>query len=105
MLAYATRLFDDAVREILHNRRLSSDLPIVPARYIYVETREIGQDRAYDYSSISLVTEEPHGRRTETLVQFARLFHEHAITLGSAYAIKCQVYILVYERIRTHAWV
>lgn len=105
MLAYAARLFDDAVREILRNRRLSSDLAIVPARYIYVETHEIGQDRVYDYSSISLVTEEPHGRRTETLVQFARFFHEHAIVLGSAYAIKFQVHVLVHERIRTHAWV
>jgi hypothetical protein len=105
MFAYAAHIFDQAVRPLVHSARSMSDTSVMPARYVFVQTHEIGQDKAHDFSSIAIVKETAGGRNVVKLVSFNRIFHEHALVLAAAYALKHSVEIVIYEKVQTYAWV
>jgi len=105
MFAYAAHVFDQAVRALALSARDVSETSVMPARYVFVQTNEIGQDRAYDFSSVSLVREGIVDRDVVSLVSSERIFYEHALALAAAYAFKSGVEVILFEKIRTHAWV
>ncbi len=85
---YATTLFDTQVREIATSARERTAHSILPARYVLAATEEIGQDRANDVSHVVIVREIPGAAPVlREVVTNARIFHEHAVALASAYAI------------------
>jgi len=105
LYAYAAHVFDEAARHLIEHSMDRALSTIIPSRYIWVETHEIGQDRAYDFSMIRLVQESPSGPEIVDLVRPERIFHEHALALAAAYALKYKVDIVMYDRILTYAWV
>ena len=105
LYAYAAHVFDEAARNLIEHSMDRALSTIIPSRYIWVETHEIGQDRAYDFSIIRLVQESPSGPEIVDLVRPERIFHEHALALAAAYALKHKVDIVMYDRILTYAWV
>ena len=105
VFAYAAYLFDKAAHDLIACAVSRSASSVMPARYIGVETHEIGQDQAYDFSSIRLVRETHGGSDVLELVQAERIFHEHALALAAAYALRYEVGVVMYDRILTYAWV
>jgi hypothetical protein len=105
LLQYAAFRFDELVREIISKARDVVEVSIVPTRYVFVETHEIGRDRANDFSSITLRTETLSGTNDEQCVRFQRIFHEHALAVGAAYAVKHGVHVILFQRVRTYAWI
>ena len=78
---------------------------ILPASYILVTTEEIGQDKANDVSHIAAIRERLDSEPDEREILFdARIFHEHAVTLGSAYAIANRIECVLWTKNRTYAW-
>jgi len=85
---FACEIMSDRCR---HLASQASDLPEVIAlanRYILVHTTEIGSDKAYDFSSILLISDIPGFESEEILVKNQRIFFEHALCLGASYAVK-----------------
>lgn len=105
LFAYAAHVFDEAAHDLIARAISRSASSIMPARYIWVETHEIGQNRAYDFSSIRLVRETYGWPNVLELVKSERIFHEHALALAAAYALRYKVDIVMYDRILTYAWV
>jgi hypothetical protein len=103
---YATALFDSKVREIAAAARERTSHSILPASYVLVGTEEIGQDRANDVSHVAVVRQilgvEPVVR---DVVTNARIFHEHAVALASAYAIVNGIESVLWQKDLTYAWV
>jgi hypothetical protein len=105
MFAYAVHIFDEAVRALALSARAISETSVLPARYMLVQTNEIGQDKAYDFSSIAMVQENVGARQIVNVVSFKRIFYEHALVLAAAYAFKHDVEVILSERVQTYAWV
>lgn len=105
VFAYAADLFDQAAHDLIARAVSRSATSILPARYIWVETHEIGQDRAYDFSSIRLVRETHEGTDVLELIKSERIFHKHALALAAAYALKYKVDVVMYDRVLTYAWI
>lgn len=102
---YANELFDERVRELCRLSRERQPDGITPSRYVLVTTEVIGQDRANDVSHIALVRE--HARdETEIreLVTNCRIFHEHAVVLGCAYAVREDVDAVLWQKYTEYAW-
>lgn len=100
---FASVLFEAKCREVLFSAREFND-GILKSSYIALSTSEIGMDKANDLSSIALVTEGLLGTSTSELVTDARIFHEHALALASAYAVSKGVSHVSWTKDRTYCW-
>lgn len=103
---YATAVFQERLRATITSSRERSTNSIVPPRYILAITEEIGQDLANDISHIYLLRERVNSDPiVDQLVVNARLFHEHAVALASAYAIAENVDCVLWQKDLRYAWV
>ena len=85
---FASTEFSKMARKIAEDAiELPSEIS-VGGRFIFVETVEIGSDKAFDFSSIQLISDMPGLERKETLIEHHRIFFEHALVLGAAYAVR-----------------
>jgi hypothetical protein len=102
---YANEMFSGHVRALCDNARDISTSGVLPSRYMLAATEEIGQDRANDVSHIVDVRELPNGdTQVRMLVANARIFHEHAVALASAYAFIEGVDCVMWEKNLDYAW-
>lgn len=100
---YVVAAFQARVEAILSCAR--ADCLVRPSRYVLAVTEEIGQDKANDLTTISLVDEGPaFGRRTKVLAADLRIFHEHAIALAAAYAVARRIDVVLWEKDLRYAW-
>jgi hypothetical protein len=74
----------------------SEDCFVMPSRYIFVKTVEVGQDLVYDTASIEIV-DELLGTRC-SLLRHERIFYEYALPVAAAYALRYGIDIIFYER-------
>lgn len=103
---YANDLFELRIRAVYGVARERTRTGIVPSRYIHVATEEIGQDKANDISHIAILTEQAHSEpRICELVTNARIFHNHALMLACAYAVREGVDVVLWETNRQYAWI
>jgi hypothetical protein len=102
----ANEEFTKRVREkILQARELES-ARIVPSHYVLAITDVIGQDRANDVSHIALISELPGGKvLSREVVKNAKIFHEHAVALAAAYAIRESIDAVMWSKDLSYAWV
>lgn len=101
---YAHRQFEDRVRPILDGAR--EQRSIVPSLYVLCITEEIGQDKANDVSHIAVVREGLDGQRQiRPLAENLRIFHEHALALGAAYADEHGIDSVLWNKDLRYAWV
>ena len=69
-------------------------------------TEVIGQDMANDVSHIVRLTAGTGGGTSEqSLITNERMFHEHALALGAAYAVKHGISALLWVKDLRYAWV
>lgn len=102
----ANRKFQKQIREVVLSARDAETATILPSRFILACTEVIGQDMANDVSNIFLIEQRPDGDTwSKTLVDNARIFHEHACTLGGAYAVKHGVSSLLWQKDLSYAWI
>ena len=106
LLGYANDLFDAEAKARIVGAREHRAGAVVPSCYVLVETELIGQDRANDISHIALVQETSDGRTLiRSLVKDARAFHEHALAVAAAYAVREGYGSVLWQRDLTCAWV
>ncbi|RNC81383.1 MAG: hypothetical protein ED559_06210 [Phycisphaera sp.] len=102
---YANAVFDTRVRALMDLAKERTPTGLIPSRYVLVTTKEIGQDRANDLSTIAVVREsgfvDAHARQ---LLKDARIFHEHALALGCAYALLESASCVLWEKDLKYAW-
>jgi hypothetical protein len=98
--------YDQYLRSILESaHELRSD-SIVPECYDLAITEEIGQDKVNDVSHIALIRERlGDTAMVRPLVENARIFHEHAVVLASAYALIEEVGFVFWKKDLTYAWI
>lgn len=102
---HATSLFHKVVIEIIHGARDADRTSVSPSRYILAVTELIGQDMANDVSHIVLVTTPPEGRPDiQPIVENLRVFHEHAVALAAAYAVRMGIGTLLWRQDKTYGW-
>lgn len=80
--------FSSRCRDLADAAQALPENLLIGSRFILVETMEIGSDKAFDFSSISLVSDIPGFERKEELVVHERIFFDHALCLGAAYAVR-----------------
>lgn len=85
---FACDEFSDRCRDLADSARELPEHVSISGRYILVETMEIGSDKTFDFSSISLISDIPGLERKDVLVRHERIFFEHALCLGAAYAVR-----------------
>jgi hypothetical protein len=103
---YANQRFCYEVRKKVSDARERRPNMILPPRYILVVTEVIGQDRANDVSHIALVQERLDGNPlVRPLVEDVRIFHEHALALAAAYAIREKLDFVLWSKDLSHAWI
>jgi hypothetical protein len=78
----------------------SEDCFVMPSRYIFVKTVEVGQDLVYDTASIEIV-DELLGTRC-SLLRHERIFYEYALPVAAAYALRYGIDIIFYEKEQTY---
>ena len=106
VFGYAAVLFDKKIKEIIAAAREQTTKSIVPTSYILVVTEEIGQDRANDVSHILMVREFADSDPiVKDLTTNLRLFHEYAIALASAYAVREGLEFVFWQKDLEYAWV
>ena len=103
---YANQIFCDRVSILLREARESRENSILPARYVWVVTEVIEQDRANDISHIAVVRERPNAPAAiRPIVEDARIFHEHALAVGAAYAVRENCDSILWSKDTTYAWI
>lgn len=103
---YATECFNRKFRETLKSVREHKNGGIVPARGILVVTEVIGQDMANDVSHIyKFVAQADCTLLVEGIAGNVRVFFEHALALGAAYAIRERHEAVLWQKDLTHAWI
>jgi hypothetical protein len=103
---FANERFSQQVHELIARARELEGSRIVPARYVLAITDVIGQDRANDLSHIVIVNVRPNGEGlSREMVKNARIFHEHAIALAAAYAVRERVDAVMWSKNLKYAWV
>lgn len=102
---YATTLFQSEIKEVIEGARDLDSSQLIPSQYVLAVTEQIGQDEANDVSHIALVDERP-GLKSQTisLAENLRIFHDHAVALGAAYALKHRVGSLRWKKDITYSW-
>ncbi len=103
---YANWVFSEEVRSRALKARELRCLTVKPSRYILAITEIIGQNCKNDVSHIVSVREtrieEP---MLVSLVEDARIHHEHALTLAAAYAYRDGLEMVCWEKDVTYAWI
>jgi len=103
---YANALFEERLRAILESAHELVPDSVVPGCYILAITEEIGQDKANDVSHIALIHERlGDAAMVKPLVENARIFHEHAVVLASAYALIERLEFVFWTKDLTYGWV
>jgi hypothetical protein len=104
---YANEQFSSRLRDLIEQARCFDEINIIPPNYAFVETEVIGQDMANDISHISLVRESigSHGPHAIELVKNCALFHEHALALCGAYALRERFERIIWSKDECFAWV
>ncbi len=103
---YANQIFCDRVSILLREARESRKDSILPVRYMWVVTEVIGQDRANDISHVAVVREQPNAPPSiRPIVEDARIFHEHALAVGAAYAVRENCDFILWSKNTTYAWI
>ena len=82
--------------------KMESNL-LIPS-HIFLVTEEIGQDKAFDISSIYYINETSGFERDDIIIANERLFFEYALALASAYAVRMGLEAVVYEKNEKYAW-
>lgn len=104
--SYANAVFDRQIQAILSAARERSISSILPSRYVLVVTEEIGQDRANDVSHIAAIREVSNGEPfVRSLLANARMFHEYALALASAYAVADGIEYVLWQKELHYAWI
>lgn len=102
---FASVRFQANIKEILDRASELKQNCFQPSRYILVATDEIGQDRANDLSHIAKVTSSSDAeRRIAPILEDQRIFHEYAIALAGAYALKEGFEQVMWIRRLKYAW-
>jgi hypothetical protein len=102
---FAHTIFDERIRATLKSARERTEGGIIPSAYVLAVTQEIGQDRANDVSDIAAVRERAtEGPIIRPLAENLRIFHEHAIGLAAAYALREGLDLVLWNRDRRHGW-
>lgn len=102
---FAHRLFDERIRAVLDAARERLAGGVVPSAYVLALTQEIGQDRANDVSDIAVVREFASGAPLiRPLLENERIFHEHAVALAAAYALREGLDTVRWTRNLRHGW-
>jgi hypothetical protein len=103
---FANALFSDRIRELIGQARDLEQTNVVPSRYVLATTDVVGQDRANDVSQIAAVQERSDGKamRREFLAD-KRMFHEHALALAAAYAIRERLDSVMWVKNLRYAWI
>ncbi len=103
---YALSLFESRIQSIISGAREIKESGLTPIRYIIVITDEIGQDRANDLSHIAIVRLRPYDDPVvKPLIENARIFHEYALALASAYAIAHNIDAVMWKCNKRYAWI
>jgi len=105
LCSFVTERFITNTRNMRDSASSIENNIVMPNRYILVETWEIGRNLSYDVSSIYIVTEQESVYRRSPILLKERMFFQHALVLGAAYAIKFDVDVLFYHVDRTYGWV
>lgn len=102
---YTADVFTKRAQSLVLGARELSRRSIVTPVYVLVRVDEIGQDAANDISAVVLVRERAGCESEVTeIVTNLKAFHEYALAVGAAYAIKHGVTALMYVRDRTYVW-
>lgn len=102
---FAHMMFEERIQELLRTTLEWTTSSVVPTRYILVVTEEIGQDRANDVSHIMEICEYASGeRQVEEILTDRRMFHEHALAVGCAYAVARQINVVMWQKDLSYAW-
>lgn len=103
---FATERFSKRVRDLVLSAKDLDSAIIVPSCYVLAITDVIGEDRANDVSHIVVVRELPNRKALcYEVVKNARIFHEHAIALAAAYAVRDQLDMVMWLKNLEYAWV
>lgn len=101
---FATDQFQQRVTRICDEAIDITKSNIIFPRYIFLETKEIGQDISHDMSSIYLINELHLFQEDLKIFQDKKIFFEYALVLASAYAIKYEVDRVIYGRDQKYRW-
>lgn len=103
---YAHEVFNERIREIIDLACERVEGGTLPSAYILAITQEIGQDRANDVSDIAIVRVLANGEATVLqLVENLRIFHEHAVALAAAFAMREAIDTVRWNKNRRHCWI
>lgn len=104
--AFATDLFERAVRDVMERSIEWSENCVLPARYVLLITDEIGQDKANDISRIAIARSRPEVEQPQIfpILENARIFFEHALALASAYAVRERIDYVIWHRNLEYGW-
>ena len=98
-------LFDAKAKAIIQAARARMARSVLPHRYVIAITEVIGQDRANDVSRIAYVRERlDGGTAIRPVVTNARVCHEHALAIASAYAVAEGLDAVLWEKDLEYAW-
>ena len=102
---YAVEVFQNKINLVIDNAiNKKSSFMKIPS-YIYLLTEEIGQDKAFDISSIFYINETPGFEREQVILKNKKIFFEYALSLASSYAVGMGLNTVVYERDERYAWI
>ncbi len=102
---FANERFNRRASDLLNSAREMTDEVAPPRRYIGVSTELIGQDVRNDISHIAFVFQRRNTRpQIRPLVSHARISHEHALSLGAAYAVLEGVDAMFWRNDLQFAW-
>lgn len=102
---FAHVTFNERIHTILNSARERTEGGIIPSAYVLAVTQEVGQDRANDVSDIAAVRERAtEGPIVRPLAENLRIFHEHAVGLAAAYALREGLDVVLWNHDRRHGW-
>lgn len=103
---FASEQFNRRTIELALRAKNLDEATVVPSRYMLAITDVIGEDRANDVSHIIDVRELPDGNVfCREVVKNVRIFHEHAVALAAAYAVRDQLDVVMWRKNLEYAWV
>lgn len=101
---YAVEVFQIKIRSVIDNAINKKASNFIMPSYIFLLTEEIGQDKAFDISSIYYINETFGFERDDIILENKKLFFEYALSLASAYALHMGLETVVYEKDERYAW-
>jgi hypothetical protein len=102
---FACGLFNERIRAVLDAAREKLAGGVLPSAYVLALTQEIGQDRANDVSDIAVVRVfASRAPLIRPLLENVRIFHEHAVALAAAYALREGLDVVRWKRNLRHGW-